>query len=169
MCMIKITWHNEPVPQNMKIKQVYGIVFNENGKILMRVENNNGKKNYSFGGGTPEVFDKDIEDTLRREMIEELNTTLQDKILYVGYQKIDLGDGRPFAQVRMTALIKNIGPKQPDPDGGEIYDRVFVSPKKAITLLNWGEEGKQQIEQAFRIAKECLEIPTIDDDEEIWI
>ena len=32
--------------------------------------------------------------------------------------------------------------------------RVLASPKEAIQLINWGEVGKLQIEEAMRVAKE---------------
>ena len=38
-------------------------------------------------GGTPEDFDKDRIATLKREFVEEANTTLKDPIYLVGYQK----------------------------------------------------------------------------------
>ena len=168
--MVKITWHNEFVPEGMKIKQVYGLVFNEEGKILMRVENRGNKKTFSFGGGTPENYDHNIEATLRREMLEEVNTTLQNEVFYVGYQEIDPGDNTPpFAQVRMTALIKEIGPKLPDPDGGEIYDRLLTDPKKAIKFLNWKQTGKQQVERAVEVAKEKLGISFKNDGNDFWV
>lgn len=156
---MKIIWNYGTVPQNLKITQVYGIVFNQNGQLLLKVENKKGKKVYSFAGGTPEIFDKNPEATLRREFIEEVNTTLQKEIYLVGYQYIDEENGTPpYAQMRVTALIDNIGDVQPDPDNGETYERLLATPQKAITLLGWGEVGKLQIEEAVKIAKEKFDI-----------
>ena len=164
--MIKIIWKNEEVPPSMKVKQVYGIVFNKEGRLLLKVSIENGKKIYSFAGGRPENFDKDRETTLKREFIEEINTTLSEEVYYLGYQEIQEDNITPFAQVRMTAMVKEIGEQKPDTDNGELYERIFVSPKYAIELLNWGEVGKSQIEKAMVVAKEkfCLEFP---DDREI--
>lgn len=168
--MIKIIWKPESLPNNIQVTQVYGIVFNKNGRILLKVENKNGKQVYSFAGGTPEDFDKTLEDTLNREMLEEVNTTLENELIYLGYQLIE-GDGNrlPYAQVRMTGIIKHIGNKLPDPDNGETYERLLVSPYKAIKLLNWGEVGKGQIEEAIKkiTQKYNLTIPL--DEEEIWL
>ena len=153
--MVKIIWVKDEYPKNLEIRQVYGIVFDSVGRILLRIENKPGnKKFYCFGGGTPESFDKDVEATLRREMIEEVNTTLKSEVVVVGHQIIENDGNRPpYAQLRMTALIDNIGEKLPDPDNGEIYDRVLVNPQKAIELLGWGEVGKNQIENAVRLAE----------------
>ena len=160
-------WFDGEIPANLKTKQVYGIVFSKDGRILLRAEETESGWIYSMGGGTPEPFDADRIATLRREMIEEVNTTLEDKVVMVGYQEVNEPGGKvpPYAQVRMTALIKEIGEAQPDPDNGKLYKRVLVPPQKAIELLNWGESGKAQIESAFKIAKESFEFECFSNDE----
>ena len=87
----------------------------------------------------------------------------------VGYQEIDEENGKPaYAQVRMTAIIKNIGDKYPDPDTGDTYDRLLTTPEKAIKLINWGEVGEKQIMRAKEIAMERLGIKAFRDyDEEV--
>ena len=62
----------------------------------------------------------------------------------------------------MVALVDKIGEKKPDPDNGETYDRILVTPEKAIDLLNWGECGKMQIEAAYKIAQEKFGTKTTD-------
>ena len=85
----------------------------------------------------------------------------------VGYQEIDEENGKPpYAQVRMTALIDKIGPVQPDPDNGETYERMLTTPERAIELINWGEVGKNQIEEAVRIAKKEFDITWGNEQEE---
>ena len=144
------TWFDGPVPANIPIKQVYGLLFTKDGRILLRKESGH----FSFAGGKPETFDKDKIDTLRRECLEEINTTLTDQIQVVGYQLVNEGNGiPPYAQMRMVAVIDKIGEKKPDPDGGKIYDRLLTTPSNAIALLNWGEVGEKQILSALKIAK----------------
>lgn len=59
---------------------------------------------------------------------------------------MDEENGTPaYAQVRMAALIREIGIKKPDPDNGRIYDRLMVSAEKAAELLNWGDVGTAQV------------------------
>ena len=148
-------WFNGEVPENLENKQVYGIVFSKDARVLLRAEETENGLIYSMGGGTPEKFDTDRTMTLRREMIEELNTTLEETVLMVGYQEVHEPSGIPaYAQVRMTAMIKEIGPAMPDPDNGKTYKRILVSPERAIELLNWKDTGRAQIEEAFKIAKE---------------
>lgn len=155
--MAVFTWYNGEVPNYMKVRQVYGLVFTRDGRMLMRVETKaDGEKVYSLAGGTPESFDKDNEATLRREFVEEVNTTLEKPIL-AGYQEVNEENGTiPYAQVRMVAYIDEIGPIQPDPDNGETYERLLTTPSRVIELLNWGEVGKNQVEAAVKIAKEKL-------------
>jgi len=156
------TWFNGEVPSELEVKQVYGVLFTKDGRVLLRKEDDF----YSLAGGTPEAFDKDMEATLRREVIEEVNTTIEKPVL-VGYQRVNEGNGIPlYAQVRMAAIIKEIGPVQPDPDNGKTYQRILTTPSKAIKLLNWGESGRLMIEEATRVAKEILELKTFNDKEE---
>jgi len=151
--MAILTWHTGEVPEGLKITQVYGVIFTIDGKTLLKAEEKKGRKIYSLAGGTPESFDANRVETLRRELLEEVNVTIEEPIL-VGYQEVDEENGKePYAQVRMTALIKEIGPSQPDPDNGETYERVLVSPETAIELLNWGTIDKQLIEESVAIAK----------------
>ncbi len=163
--MVKFIWHNGEVPATLKVKQVYGLLFTKDGRMLVRIENAPSGKNYSLAGGTPEAYDKDLEATLRREVIEEVNTKI-DKPIMVGYQEVVLDDGKSFAQARMVALIKEIGEKLPDPDNGEIYERLLTTPEKAIDYINWGEVGKKQILEAKRLAQEKLGLSEFSDVEE---
>lgn len=151
--MVELFWREETVPQNMRIRQVYGVAFSEDGKVLLKVENTNEKKVFSLAGGTVEKFDKDMVSTLFREFKEEVNTSLANPI-YLGFQEVR-GDGNrePYAQVRMACLIKNIGEKLPDLDNGKTHDRALVSPEIAKTLLSWGEIGNKIIDKAKHVAE----------------
>lgn len=147
--MISYKWCNGEVPTGIEIKQVYGIVFNADGNIFLRIDNGI----YKLTGGRPEIEDKSIEDTLKREFIEEANITIKN-IHLLGYQLVDENsEVKPYAQVRMIAQIDKIFDNRPDLDNGKLYKRVFKSPKETINLLNWGEVGKKQIEEAVKLAK----------------
>ncbi len=161
------TWVDGPVPKDLQIKQVYGLLFTEDGRLLLRREVSNGKINYSLAGGTPEKFDKDVVATLRRECVEEVNTTLKGNVHVIGYQLVNEGGGiKPYAQLRMVAVIDKIGEKKPDPDGGQMYDRLLTTPERAIQLLNWGKVGESQVRGAVKIAKEKLGIKNFSEKEE---
>ena len=151
--MAKFIWCNGNVPNNMQIKQVYGILFSIDGRIFLMAEKLADRIKYSLPGGHPENIDKTLDETLRREVLEEVNISVKNPII-VGYQEVDEEDGSClYAQVRMAALIDKVGDKIPDIANGKTYDRLLVSPSKAIELLNWGEVGYLQIMSAVEIAE----------------
>lgn len=153
---MKLTWCESEVPAGIEVHQVYAVAFSKGGKVILKAETKkSGKRVYSLAGGTPEDYDADRIATLRREYIEEINTTLLEPIIYLGYQLVDEENGvPPYAQIRMTAMIDEIGVKKPDPDNGEIYDRILANPDIAINYLNWGDIGEKIIKKATQIAKD---------------
>lgn len=165
--LVKLTWYNGEPPKDLRVRQVYGVMFTEDGRIMLKIENKGDKKYYSLAGGTVETYDKDNVATLRREVIEEVNTELGEKTVVIGYQEVENDGKRPkYAQLRMAALIKQINEKRPDPDGGRIYDRLLTTPKKAIELLNWGGIGEILITEAVKIAKKQLGVKEFVDKDE---
>lgn len=147
--MAHFTWEKGSVPAGMEVRQVYGIFFDRQGRVLLRIESSK----YKLTGGRPERNDPDYYATLRRELREEANCTVGE-LRMVGYQRVDEEDGTlPYAQIRMTGIIEEIGKARPDPDKpGWVYGRAFVSPLRAAVLLNWGQVGLNQIYDA---AVEC--------------
>ena len=114
--MINYKWYNENVPKDLEIKQVYGIVFNEDGKIFLRIDDGI----YKLTGGRPEIKDKSMEETLKREFIEEANIIIEN-IHFLGYQLVNENNGiKPYAQVRMIAQIDKIFENRPDLDNGKL-------------------------------------------------
>ena len=164
--MTKLSWHEEEVPKDLQIKQVYGVLFSNDKRILLMKKMLNGKPFFSLSGGTPEVFDENLVATRKRELLEEINKTKKKK-KNLGYQKVDLENGeKPFAQVRMVAKILKIGKRQPDPDSGITYERLLISPKDAGKTLNWGDIGNRIIELATITAKENFEFEKANENQE---
>lgn len=148
--MTQYSWIKESVPQKLAIKQVYGIAFSNEGNILLRVEDNK----YKLTGGKPEKNDKDFEETLKREYIEELNIELED-IHYLGYLLVEEDNKEKYAQVRMIARIKSIGEIKPDLDNGKTYKRFMANIKNVKNYLKYPDSaGNQLIDDAINIAKE---------------
>ena len=49
--MVNYTWHNSNVPNDLKIKQVYGITFTDDGRTILRIEDDAiklAKEKYNF-------------------------------------------------------------------------------------------------------------------------
>ena len=49
--MIKITWHFGEPPENMTVRQVYAIVFDQTGRTLLKTEKIDNKVVYGMIGG----------------------------------------------------------------------------------------------------------------------
>ena len=86
--MAKIDWVAEPVPEGMAVRQVYCIMLDREGRVMLRVEKKPDRIKYSLAGGRPEVYDNRIEGTCRRELLEEVNTEIETPI-YIGYQQVN--------------------------------------------------------------------------------
>ena len=146
--MVKYTWYNNPVPNDLKVRQVYGVAFNYDGRIILRIENNK----YKLTGGKPEK-NESYEETLEREYIEELNVELEN-CYYLGYLLVE-DNNEKYAQVRMIAKIKSINENHIDPATGEMYGRELVNADKVKELLGYQDEaGNLMIDEAIEKAKE---------------
>ena len=146
--MVKYTWYNNFVPTDLKVRQVYGIVFTEDGRSILRIEN--GK--FKLTGGKPEL-DETSEETLKREYIEELNIELDD-IYYLGYLLVEENNEK-YVQVRMIAKVKSINENHIDPATGEMYGRKLVDINNVKEYLNYSDKaGNLMIDDAIKLAKE---------------
>lgn len=158
--MCKYVWIKNEMPTNIEVKQVYGIVFSEEGKILLRVDNHK----YKLTGGHPEEKDNCFEDTLKREFMEELNVEIED-IFYLGYLLVE-EDNNQYAQVRMIAKIKKINDIRPDTDNGKVYQRYVVNQNNAKNYLDYKDlAGNQMIDDAIKLANENYSFSNINDKE----
>ncbi len=144
--MVKFIWHEAPIPKDMPITQVYGVLFTDDGRIMLRVD----KGFHGLVGGTPEP-NETHEETLHREVYEEVNCEISD-LHYLGYQTV-IGDGEPYAQLRYVAKLTKIGKNRPDLDGGKMCERILVPAEEAGDILDYGEEGKKIIAAAIKLAK----------------
>ena len=155
--MIKYKWIREEVEQGLNIKQVYGIVFDKDGNILLRVDDNK----YKLTGGKPEDYDKNYSETLKREYIEELNVEIED-VQYLGYLLVE-EDKEKYAQIRMIAKIKNIGPIKPDLDNGKVYKRFMVKQENVKKYLDYQDiAGNEMIDDAIKIGNQKYDFNFID-------
>ncbi len=141
------TWMKCPVPEDLPVRQVYGIAFSNDGRILLRIED--GK--YKLTGGRPENGET-FEETLLREYVEELNVNLVEAH-YLGYLLVE-EDGNKYAQVRMIARIKDILENHIDIATGKEYGRKLVVSDRVKEYLNYRDvAGNQMMEDAMELAK----------------
>ncbi len=147
---VQVEWHDEVDFSNLKnVTQVYGVIFNDEGKIL--IVKVNGK--WSLPGGTPEGHDKSPKETLVRETIEEVDVEI-DNIKPLGYQNSSFVNepNSEHQQLRYFAIVKKVLPQTPDPDPkvNLINERKFINPEKFSNYCNWGEIGNLIIKKAVR-------------------
>ena len=144
--MADFTWFKDSVPDQLPVKQVYGIAFSADNRVVLRIED--GK--YKLTGGKPENAET-FEETLKREYIEELNIELED-IHYLGYLLVEDNSDK-YAQVRMIAKIKDIYESHIDPATGKCYGRELVPATKVKEYLNYSDlAGNEMIEDAIKLA-----------------
>ena len=54
--MLTITWHGEKVPAGIPITQVYGLAFDREGRMLLKVENKKGEPSLPECHGDEEIW-----------------------------------------------------------------------------------------------------------------
>lgn len=159
--MVKYTWNNTCVPSNLRVRQVHGVAFSSDKRVLLRVEDNR----YKLTGGKPEG-DEGYEETLKREYIEEINVELED-IHYLGYFLVEEDNGDVYAQVRMTGKIKKINENRPDLDGGKQYRRFLSIINNVKKYLNYQDSaGNLMIDDAITMVKQKYEFEEVSNNEE---
>lgn len=162
--MTNYKWYRKKVPKELLIKQVYGIVFSKKGKVLLRLENNQ----YKLTRGKPESIDTSLEETLKREYLEELNVEIED-IYYLGYLLVE-EDNEKYAQVRMIAKIKKIGKTKPDIDNGKTYKRFMAKKENVRKYLQYKDlAGNQMVDDAIMLAKKRYHFDCNDGEDEYFV
>lgn len=147
---VKSTWiKTSDIDKYSPITQVYGIVFNDKGEILICRK---GAGDWQIPGGHPEK-DETINQTLEREMLEEVDTTITD-IQILGIQKgemPDVPDNKPHYQVRCIAKLRRLLPQTPDPANSHTWKRKFVPAEEITEYIEWGKTGKAMFRDAINL------------------
>lgn len=134
------------------ITQVYGIIFNDKGEILVCRESKEG--GWIIPGGHPEKGES-IEETLKRELLEEVDVEVDD-IKPLGVQKVTFPDDedpdKAIYQVRCIAKLKKLNPQTPDPANGNTWERKFVPALEVTSYVEWGKTGEAIFNDAIKLA-----------------
>lgn len=128
------------------IKQVYGILFNEDGKILLT----NTVGNWQLPGGKPEN-NESWKETAIREAMEEADVEIEN-LTPLGFQKVsEIKNGKElpfFHQIRFVANIKKIHDLSIDPATGKIPERKFIKPEEFLNYCPWGDISQHIVDLA---------------------
>lgn len=149
-----LTWlRDDDLDKYNPVSQVYGVVFNAKGEIL--IARKKPEDSWVIPGGTPEA-DESTEETLRRELKEEVDVSVS-KITPLGAQKVELfGDKEgksTLYQLRYVTLLKELLPRTPDPDNGIIWERKFVPAKDINEYVKWDDSGAAMFKDAIDLLR----------------
>ena len=144
--MTELEWCPRALPHDLPVTQVYGLCFNQRGEILLTFD----QGVYGLPGGKPENSETP-EETLIREVLEEVQCEIAD-LEYIGYQHVTVDPDKfgsaAYAQLRYACHTTKLLPQTIDVATGRLIDRKFASPNDAAALLNWGDNGREQIASA---------------------
>jgi len=146
---VLIEWINtRDVEKYQPITQVYGVVFNSKGEILICREKETGE--WQIAGGHPEEGEI-VAQVLERELLEEVDVIVKD-IIPLGTQRISFPDNptKPIIyQVRCIATLDKLLPQTTDPASGNTWQRKFVQSKEVTSYVKWGITGNAMFEDAI--------------------
>jgi 8-oxo-dGTP pyrophosphatase MutT (NUDIX family) len=118
------------------VTQVYGLVFNDENKLL--IVHNSKNRLWQLPGGKPEAGESYYE-TLCRELIEEANIILDNDSIVDGfYQNVYKNEELSCVQLRCCARPKIISVFVSDPDES-ITEIKWINIEEIDSYLPWGK------------------------------
>lgn len=151
---VTITWiRDKDLSKYSPITQVYGIVFNDKGEILVARETPDSK--WQIPGGKPETGETN-EEALKREVLEKVDVKA-GKIYPLGAQKTEIpnnpnkSEGDLFYQLRYVIDLGELLPQTPDPDRDNVWERIFIPADKITEYIKWGKTGSAMFKDAITL------------------
>lgn len=137
------------------LTQVYGVIFNKGGKILIARETKDFE--WIIPGGRPNEGER-LTKTLERELEEEVDVKAKE-LVPLGVQKVyfpnnpNKKDGELFFQARFIGLLDELLPQTPDPDSGNVWERKFIPFSSVGDYVKWGKTGEMMFKDAYNLFK----------------
>lgn len=143
------------IPKDGEFQRAHAVLVTKDGRVLLRYKNGEARPTT---GGHVDATDRDLEATLRREVLEEINCRIEC-CKYLGYLEVindELQNCENWA--RYVALVSEIMPAKPDPDreNNWIYGRVLMSLKEALKETDKSSplgNTVELVEYAYRMAE----------------
>lgn len=139
---INVEWfdadHIDKLPE-VPWEQVYAIAKLDDMAALVTYADN--RPNLPGGKTKP---GETIQETLRRELLEEMNCRVL-KWSVIGYQRLTDGNKEPVYQLRVYAELQRIGTFERDP-GGNVTGYKLVTLKQVNQEIGYGRVGERIIE-----------------------
>lgn len=137
----------------MNIDVSIGIIFNKTGKVLLSLRNKSTLSDYwEFPGGKRER-NEDLEDTLKRELYEEINIKILNYfLLHTKYVEVD----NIYYKLNFFRVIDYKG----EPYANENQELLWLEPEKlnSVNLLKTNYEIAKIIKEPFIIGISCAEL-----------
>lgn len=126
---------------NLDWKQIYAI-GDLDGQVPL-VTNSKNEKDFNLPGGSVET-NETLEQTLKREMIEECN---MEVISWepLGYQVVTEPDGQIVPQFRAYAKLRKLGEFVNDP-GGNVIGNTLFPLDQVNEKIDYGDIGERIVE-----------------------
>ena len=147
----EMEWSNETDFEKLEnVIGAQGFIFDDSGRFcIMKLSC---KEKWLIIGGKPEKEDKTFEDTLIREVDEEVDLEIKDiqRVGYIVSYKKESPEEKEYS-LRYVAKVKKINPQTPDPAYGEVTRRKFIFPKDFDKYCGWGDNGEFQIKKVLEV------------------
>jgi len=154
---VTMTWmRDDDIEKFSPVTQIYAVVFNDKGEILVAREAEDGK--WQIPGGKPEG-NEDFREAVTRELLEEVDVQVGE-IYPLGAQKTEMPgnpnkeEGDLFYQLRCVVELGELLPQTPDPDRGNVWQRKFVPAEEITSYIKWGEVGDAMFKDAIALWRE---------------
>ena len=141
-----LIWHSTNCLPNENITQVTGYIFNESDELLIVKVG----ENWTIPGGTPNIGETPLE-TLKREVIEEANVTLQaTKIM--GYVEV-IPENKQDNSHYQARYVCSVDQVKPFTNKFESSARKFIKLENISDYIKWHDSQtfRSQLKEAIKI------------------
>ena len=133
-------WVHDKIPSNIKATHVYAVVFSDDGRILLMLDEE------SFKLPNCPLENVSYEETIKKMFLDVLNIEI-DNIEYLGYLKVE-----DNYEVTIIGKIKNVYENNTDKD--KLYTRVLVGQSKVKSMLKLDDVANQMIDDSINLANQ---------------